>query len=201
MKLKPVSAVAVVLAGALALFAVGCGGGGSKSSAQTEAAATTTEATTTAEAATTEESATTTSEETTTSESQSSSGTSFKSTKNCKDLATLGAKLSSALQSSNSANFEDTLTNEQKAFAALADAAPKDIRGDFQTFAKAFGDYVEVVKKVGFKPGKVPTQKQIAELTKAAQGLSSAKLQTAEQHLSAWAQKNCGGIVPTTTGG
>jgi hypothetical protein len=35
----------------------------------------------------------------------------------------------------------------------------------------------------------------------AAKAFSAPKLQAAEQHLSAWAQKNCGGASTTTTTG
>jgi len=52
--------------------------------------------------------------------------------------------------------------------------------------------------KAGIKPGTTPTAAQIAQIEAAAKAFSSPKLRAAEQHLSAWAQKNCGGVATTT---
>jgi hypothetical protein len=196
MRLKSVSVVAVVLAVALVALAAGCGGGSKKSSsASTQAAATTTEAMTT-EATTTEAMTT---EATTT---EKSSVPTFASAKNCKDLAALGAKLSQAIASSSAGGGGASLDDTAKAFQALANAAPSEIRGDFQTFAAAFTTYIGALEKSGYKPGstKAPSPAQIAALTEAAKALDAPKLRTAEQHLTAWAQQNCKGVVPSTTG-
>lgn len=170
----------LVLVAVLALVVVvaGCGGGKKKSvaPATTAAGATTTAAMTTTAAA----------------------APKFTSTKNCSQLMALGAKVSQALQSS-SGSASSRVDNEVNAFKALANAAPSEIRGDFQTFASAFAAYAQALAKAGFKPGKVPTAGQIAAMTTAAKSFSTPKLQAAEQHLSAWAQQNCG--VPKTTTG
>ena len=121
----------------------------------------------------------------------------FTSAKNCQQLMALGAKVSQAIQSSSGS--ASSIDNEVNAFKALANAAPAEIRGDFQTFAGAFAAYAHALAKAGFKPGKVPTAGQIAAMTAAAKSLSTPKLQAAEQHLSAWAQQNCG--APKTTTG
>jgi len=110
----------------------------------------------------------------------------------------LGAQLSKAFQSS-SGNTEQTLANEGKLFQAMADAAPSDIRGDFQTFAQAFTAYGQALVKAGLKAGQTPTPAQLAQLQAAAKSFSTPKLRLAEQHLSAWAGKNCG-YKTTTTG-
>jgi hypothetical protein len=106
--------------------------------------------------------------------------------------------VSQALQSS-SGSASSSIDNEVNAFKALANAAPSEIRGDFETFATAFAAYAQALAKTGFKPGKVPTAGQIAAMTAAAKSFSTPKLQAAEQHLSAWAQQNCG--APKTTTG
>jgi hypothetical protein len=185
MRLKAGSVAAVVLALVLAAVAAGCGGG-SKSSSPT--------VTTTA---TVDNSATTSGSASSSGSNKSSSTPSFESAKNCKELAAIGAKLSQAMQSSGNEN--EVIANEAKALEQLASAAPGEIRGDFKVLSDAFSTYVAVIQKTGgLKPGKVPSAAQVAQLTKAAQAFSSAKLQQAEQHLSAWAQKNCQGVVPTT---
>jgi len=53
--------------------------------------------------------------------------------------------------------------------------------------------------KAGLKPGQTPTPAQLAQLQAAAKTFSTPKLQAAEQHLTAWAKKNCG-FKTTTTG-
>ncbi len=82
----------------------------------------------------------------------------------------------------------------------MANAAPAEVHTDFETLANAFNSYVHALVKAGIKEGTIPTAKQIAQITAAARAFSTPKLRAAEQHLSAWAQKNCGGTVTTTTG-
>jgi hypothetical protein len=174
MRVKAV-AVAVMV---LVLVVAGCGGGKKKSAAPTTTAASTAAATTIA--------------------STTPVVPTFASTKNCQQLMTLGVKMSLALRSSSGAGLS-SLDNEANVFKALASAAPSEIRGDFQTFAGAFSAYATAVTKAGLKAGKTPSAAQIAALATAAKSFSAPKLQAAEQHLSAWAQKNCG-IGTTTTG-
>ena len=83
---------------------------------------------------------------------------------------------------------------------SFASAAPSAIRGDFETFANAFGSYATALKKSGFKAGQTPTAAQFAAIAAAAKQFGSPQLKAAEVHLQAWAHKNCGGLVPTTTG-
>ncbi|MGZ4409357.1 MAG: hypothetical protein ACXVY6_11280 [Gaiellaceae bacterium] len=177
MRFMQVSLLAVVL------LAVGtaCGGSAKKSASPT----------TTAAAATTQSKSK--------SKSTSTVNQSFGSAKNCVQLGALGAKIAQAMQSS-SGDAQASIANEAKALQALASAAPAEIRGDFETFASAFTAYVQAFAKVGLKPGKAPTAAQLAQMGTAAKALSTPKLQAAEQHLSAWAQKNCGGARTTTTG-
>ncbi len=162
---------------AVVLLAVGtaCGGSAKKSASPTTTAAAATK------------------------QSTSTVAPSFGSAKNCVQLGALGAKIAQAMQSS-SGDAQTSIANEGKALQALASAAPGEIRGDFETFASAFTAYAQAFAKVGFKPGKVPTAAQLAQMATAAKALSTPKLQAAEQHLSAWAQKNCGGARTTTTG-
>jgi hypothetical protein len=169
---------AVALIG-LAVVAGGCGGSKKKSAAGATTATTNSAATTTA-ASTTQALPT------------------FASTKNCQQLMTLGVKMSEALRAS-AGNGLSSVGNEADVFKALASAAPSEIRGDFETFATAFAAYAQVLTKAGLQAGKTPTAKQLAVLASASKSFSAPKLQAAEQHLSTWAQKNCG-IGKTTTG-
>lgn len=163
----------------LVAVAAGCGGSGKKASAPATTA-------TTAPAA-----ATTTS-------GGASSTPSFASAHNCAQLASLASQVAKSLQA-QSGDVQATVENESKALQAMANAAPSEIRGDFQTFADAFSSYIHAITSIELKPGSVPDAAQIAKLTAAAKQLDTPKLRAAEQHLSTWAGKNCGGVAPPTT--
>lgn len=154
----------------LVAAASGCGGGKKAASTTTAAAATTTSKTTSTQAAKT--------------------AASFASAHNCGQLKALAAQVGKSLQAT-SGNAQAAVANEDAVLQAMAQAAPSEIRGDFQTFANAFHTYMQAIAKLKLKAGTVPTAAQVAELTNAAKSLSTPKLQAAEQHLSAWAQKNC----------
>jgi hypothetical protein len=159
--------------------AAGCGGGKKSASSTT----TSTAETTAARASTTE--------------STKSSSPTFASAHNCQQLAALGAQVAKSLQPTGG-DLQATAANEAKLLQALANAAPSEIRSDFETFVSAFNAYVQALGKAGLKPGAAPTAAQVAELAAASKSFSSSKLRAAEQHLSAWAQKNCSGVTTTT---
>jgi hypothetical protein len=122
----------------------------------------------------------------------------FATAKNCAQLMALGQKLAQALQAP-SGSAEAWIRNEAKVFQEFANAAPSDVRGDFQTLARAFNAYVRAVVKALPNPGTPPTAAQVAQVRAAAKVFDSPKLRAAERHLTTWAQKNCGAMAPTTT--
>ncbi len=171
-----------VLVLGVVVLAAGCGGGKKAASSTSTSAATTTTTTTSASATTT---------------STKAAAPTLASTHNCLQLAALGAKGATSLQATGG-NFAATAANEGKLLQAMASAAPSEIRADFETFVSAFNEYAQAIQKAGFKPGATPTAAQVATLEAATKSFSTAKLQKAEQHLSAWASKNCGGLTTTT---
>jgi len=172
---KQVAAAALVAG--LATIAAGCGGGSSNSPG------------TTATVSGTHTSTTATQSSTTTS---SSSG--FASAHNCLALAGLAAKAAAAVEASG--NATNTLQTESTELQALAQAAPSDIKGDFQTFAAAFSGFIHTLQSSGYKLGSKtpPTAAQAAAFAKAAKSFDTPKLKQAEQHLNAWAHQNCKGF-------
>ena len=156
-----------VLVVAAVAVAAGCGGSSKKPAAAGTTATTTTTLTTTTKLKTT-----------------------FASSKNCEELAALGAKMSQAMQAA-SGKGGASITDEANVFKAMASAAPSEIRGDFETFANAFSAYAQAWGKAGFKAGTVPTPGQMAQMAKAVKAFSAPELQTATQHLTTWAQSNC----------
>ncbi len=170
----------------LALVAVAAGCGGNKSATGTTSSATTTAATTTSAASSSGGGATTTA---------SSGGTgapSFASSKNCLQLASIGAKFSQAMAAATSSG-KSSVTSAAEAYQALADAAPSAIRSDLETLSGAFESFAKALEKAGYTPGKTPTAAQLAALSSASKSFTSPKLQAAEQHLVAWGKKNCSG--------
>src|SRR5438132_9669318 len=143
---------------ALVVVVSGCGGSKNKSPAPATTAATST---------------------TTSAASTAPVVPTFASTKNCQQLMALGVKISQALQSSSTGGL-GSIGAEANVFKALANAAPAEIRGDFETFAGAFSAYAQALTKAGLKAGKVPTAAQMAVLATAAKSFNAPKLQVAE---------------------
>jgi hypothetical protein len=138
---------------------------------------------------------TTTTTSATTATSTSSSGTlkitKFATSGNCQRLEAMAVSVSKSI---NPTSGQVDPQKYADAIEKMADAAPNDIKSDFKTFADAYSSLVKAYTSSGFTPGagKVPTAAQIAKLTVAARALSTPKVQTALQHLSAWGRKNCG---------
>ena len=112
-----------------------------------------------------------------------SSGSSFASTDNCRQLADVASKLGTAF--SGTADLSATI----KFFKDLASKAPAEIRPDFAVLADAFGKMGAALQ--GLKPGQTPNAAQIAKLQALQGQFDVAKLNAAAQHLAAWATKNC----------
>jgi 20S proteasome alpha/beta subunit len=170
---------------ALGLTVSSCGGGGSKNSAATTTEATvpaTTEATT--EAATTE--AATTEAATTEATTTTSALGGLTSSKNCRDLAEVGQKVSAAFSGAPDAQNLKTQARLMKEFA---DKAPAEIRDDFRVFA----DYVQKIADAmgNVKPGQTPDAQTLAKLQKLSTEIDQAKLQQASAHITSWVQKHC----------
>src|SRR6266511_4474016 len=163
---RQVSLLCIAALCGLALALAGCGGGGSKSSSPPK---TTTTATTTAATSTTP------------------SKTAFASTENCRQLANVGAKLSSALSGTGGSDIQKAA----KAFHEYADQAPSEIRSDFQTIADAYTKIADALKGVNLQSGQTPSAAALAKLQKLSTEINQAKLTKASQNIAAWAQKNC----------
>jgi hypothetical protein len=202
MRRTSIAVLGTMLIAALALVAAGCGGGGKKTAATTTTAAATTEAAATAaatteaattEAATTEatttEAATTeaaTTEAATTETTATSDLAKIASAANCKELADLGQKFSSAF--SGAASGQD-LKKQAELLKEFADKTPEDIRPAFQVVADYFTKLVGVVGNI--KSGQTPDPETLAKLQKLSTEVDSAKLQQASQNITAWVTKNC----------
>jgi hypothetical protein len=128
----------------------------------------------------------------------SSGSPKFATAQNCAQLEALGTKLGQALQAT-SGSAESRLTHEAKLLQDYANAAPSDVRGDFQTLASAFATYVHALVEALPNPGTPPTAAQVAQVQAATKAFDTPKLRAAERHLSAWAHENCV-AAPRTTG-
>lgn len=166
---------------ALALAAAGCGGGGKTSSTTTVTKA---PATTKAAATTTAAAAGATQAKTTTAAAADLSG--LASSANCRQLADLGSKFSSAM--SGAANSSD-LKKQAQLLKEFADRTPSEIRPDFQVLADYFGKVADAVGKL--KPGAVPDAAALAKLQQLSTSIDSNRLQQASEHITTWLQNNC----------
>jgi len=187
--LRKVASLAALALIALLGFAVaGCGGGGGNKSSEGTTAASTTEPATTEAAPTTTEAAPTTTESapTTTAAPTTTSGSpgSFASAKNCRQFAEVASKLSQAFSGTGSTDLQKVAAY----FDQLAKSAPEEVRGDFKVIADAFHKIADALKGVDLKN---PSPDALAKLQKLQKEIDQVKLQAAEQHISAWAAKNC----------
>jgi hypothetical protein len=173
--LIPLAAIGFALAGC----------GGSK-----ESASTTTRAVgfSTVEATTTEPITTQDTTPRTTSNPATTPTSTLASAKDCKGLADLGQKFSSAF--SGAANTQN-LKKEAVLLKEFAERTPADIRADF----RALADYMTKIADAlgGLKPGGTPDAATLAKLQKLSTEIDQAKLTAASAHISAWVQKNCRG--------
>ena len=172
--LIPLAAIGFALAG--------CGGSKESASTTTRAAGFSTVEATTEPITTQETTPHTTSNPTTTPTSTVASA------KNCKGLADLGQKFSSAF--TGAANAQD-LKKEAQLLKEFADKTPTDIRPDFQLVAQYMTKVADAIG--GLKLGGTPNAATLAKLQKLATEIDQAKLTAASAHISAWVRKNCPG--------
>jgi hypothetical protein len=180
MRRMPARVLALTALAALVLAGAGCGGGSKKSSSTT----TVTKASTTTTAgntATTKKTATTAKAATT-----SSDLSAIASVANCRQLADLGTKFSSAVSGAGNSGDMKKVAQLLQEFAAKT---PSEIRPDFQVVADNYGKIAEAVGTM--KPGATPDAATLAKLQKLATQIDSVKLQKASEHITAWLQKNC----------
>ena len=152
--------VAALTASALVLVAAACGGGRAAPPSTTE----TTQTTGTVSAG-------------------------FASAKNCRDLATIEAKVARAIVPRSPSAAMSLIANRAQ-LVRWANVAPAEIRGDFQTVATAFADLVHAIEKSGFLLDP-PTSAQLAALIHAAKSLQTPQVKQAATHLQAWSNQNC----------
>ena len=186
MRRRPVQIVAFLLLATVVLAAAGCG---SKKSASSDLTTTTTstDMTSTTETMTTDTSATDTTTTTAgTDTSASAAIAALASSGNCKSFADLGAAFSSAL-SGASGNPQ----KEAKLFQQFVDQAPSDIKADMQVISDDFTKIADALQGVDLSSGKTPDAATLAKIASLQGSIDQQKLETAEQHISAWATANC----------
>jgi hypothetical protein len=205
MRLKASWVFCALALAAIALAASGCGGGGTDTVTVTEAASTDT--TSTEETTTTTEEETTTSEETTTeAETTTEEGTttdetgtdteatgttpnlSFLTSAKCREYVQLISNYASALSGAGGSDTEAAA----QALQDVADQAPDEIKGDFQTLADAYSKIADALKGVDLSSG-TPDASAIAKLQKLSGEIDEAKVTQASQNISTWLTTNCTG--------
>jgi len=167
---KTRSCLAGTLLGGLLLVTAACGGGGG-SKGNT---APTTHATNTGAATTT----------TTSSSGGNLAG--LASAANCRQLSSLGAKLSAAFTGKN-----QDIQKEATLLKQFADRTPSDIRPDFEVLAGAYGKIANALKGLNLTAGQTPSAAQIAKLTQLSTQIDETAVAKASEHIAAWATKNC----------
>ena len=160
---------------ALALVAVGCGGGDDEPSAVDE---------TTVEETTVEE--TTTIDDTTDDETTDTDLSGVLGDEDCLALAGVGASIAQAFSGAVDSGDEADLDE-------LASKVPEEIRADVETLAQALATYSEEIQGIGVEAGATPSAEQLQQLQTAIASLDQEELTAASQRLEAWSQENCTG--------
>jgi hypothetical protein len=178
---------------AVAVGAVGCGGG-SNSAATTEATSTETtteESTTEATDTESETEATDTDTETSSESTSTEAAGSFNfGSGDCRKLAEAGKDLAAAMSSATS--DKQKLEQAKQLYQSFVDKAPSDIKPDLQVLADAYSKIVDAVGDLNLKPGETPDAATIQKFQTALASIDNAKVQTASQHLTTWVTSNCG---------
>ena len=175
MRSHPRSIVLLAALGAVAVVVAGCGGG-HKSTSTTSTTTTTTTTTKTATATTT-----------TTAATGGSGLSGLATTANCKQLADLSNKFSTALAGTDSKDVKKTAALLKQ----FADKTPSEIRPDFQTVAADYAKIADALQGVNVKAGSIPDPKALLKLQKLATSIDTAALTKAATNIGTWAQKNC----------
>lgn len=74
---------------------------------------------------------------------------------------------------------------------ALAEAAPAEVRDDFQALAEELGAFYEAMADFDFTPGQTPTPEQLAAMQAAMEGVDEERLTAATESIEAWVEENC----------
>lgn len=74
---------------------------------------------------------------------------------------------------------------------AAADAAPEEIREDFQVLASELGKFYEAMGDFDFTAGQAPTPEQLAQMQAAIESVDQEALETASANLEAWFEDQC----------
>lgn len=165
--------VIVLVVGALALAAAGCGGddgGDAAAPAETTVEETIEETTETTE---------TTEETTEDVDLGDLSG-------ECTELAAIGAKIAQAAGAQGG-----DLDTSADYFAELADAAPDEIKDDLEVFAEEFGKFAEAIGGIDLSGGTTPSADDIAKIQEATAAFDDPRIQEASANIEAWAEENC----------
>lgn len=168
--------VIVLVIGALALAAAGCGGDDGDAAAPAETTVEETVADTTEPTETTDE---TTDGTTGDIDLGDLSG-------ECTELAAIGAKIAQAAGAQGG-----DIGSSADYFAELADAAPDEIKDDLEVFAEEFAQFAEAIAGIDLSGGSTPSADDIAKIQEATAAFDDPRIQEASANIEAWAQENC----------
>jgi len=172
------TALSIAALGALVVALAGCGGGGHSS---------TTTTTTTNAAAAAAAAAKAAQKAATTANSTASALSGLATSANCRQLADLSSKLSTAMQGTDSSDVK----KQAALLKQFADKTPSDIRPDFETVAADYSKIADAVQGLHLKQGSVPNPAALLKLEQLSKSIDMQKLASASANIGTWAQKNC----------
>lgn len=106
----------------------------------------------------------------------------------CKDFALAATKMSEAISGGSSFNADESV----EFFEGLVEAAPDDLKTEFELYADAFAKLGELdLEGIDLTSGATPTPEQLAKLEELGKVFDDPSLQAAGEKISAWMEENC----------
>ena len=94
--------------------------------------------------------------------------------------------------------YDDALSGEEMDFdeaisqmRAAVEAAPGEIRDDFEIVVDEVERVLTVLKEIDLEPGAIPTEEQVEQLMALGEGMESEEFTAAAERLEAWFEDNC----------
>ena len=73
----------------------------------------------------------------------------------------------------------------------MAEAAPDEIKDDFEVIAAQLGTFYTALAESGYEPRTTPDAEQLAALTALAESFDNETFEEASDNINAWFEANC----------
>ena len=86
---------------------------------------------------------------------------------------------------------DESLQQSAGQLQAMADAAPDEIRDDFEVIADELEAFYTALAESGYEPGATPTPEQMAQLSELSEVIDQEAFDEASDNIDVWFEANC----------